>query len=86
MRYGYLAPLAAMAVVGCANTTGSEGPSSASASAPKAEKVSINENPYPSTYKPYPGVATAIRNVTIFDGEGGQIDNGVVFFLSLIHI
>jgi len=80
MRYGYLAPLAAIAVVGCANTTSAEGPSSASASAPKAEKVSINENPYPSTYKPYPGQPTAIRNVTIFDGEGGQIDNGVVFF------
>lgn len=37
------------------------------------------ENPYPSTYKPYPGVATAIRGATIFDGEGGRIENGVVF-------
>ncbi|HNW17445.1 MAG TPA: amidohydrolase, partial [Sphingorhabdus lacus] len=36
--------------------------------------------PFPSTYKAYPGVATAIRNVTIYDGEGGKIDNGVVFF------
>ena len=35
---------------------------------------------YPSTYKAYPGVATAIRNVTIFDGEGGRIENGIVFF------
>ncbi|QGY79960.1 amidohydrolase [Sphingorhabdus lacus] len=35
--------------------------------------------PFPSTYKAYPGVATAIRNVTIYDGEGGKIDNGVVF-------
>jgi imidazolonepropionase-like amidohydrolase len=34
---------------------------------------------FPSTYKAYPGVATAIRNVTIYDGEGGKIDNGVVF-------
>ena len=37
------------------------------------------DNPYPSTYKPYPGVATAIRGATIFDGEGGRIDKGVVF-------
>jgi imidazolonepropionase-like amidohydrolase len=35
--------------------------------------------PFPSTYKAYPGVATAIRNVTVYDGEGGKIDNGVVF-------
>jgi hypothetical protein len=34
--------------------------------------------PFPSTYKAYPNVATAIRNVTIFDGEGNRIDNGVV--------
>ncbi|MDR7155422.1 imidazolonepropionase-like amidohydrolase [Sphingobium xenophagum] len=37
------------------------------------------ENPYPSTYKAYPGTATAIRGATIFDGEGGRIDNGVIF-------
>ncbi len=37
------------------------------------------ENPYPSTYKAYPGRPTAIRDATIFDGEGGRIDNGVVF-------
>lgn len=37
------------------------------------------ENPYPSTYKAYPGVATAIRGATIFDGEGGRIENGVIF-------
>jgi imidazolonepropionase-like amidohydrolase len=37
------------------------------------------ENPYPSTYKAYPGRPTAIRGATIFDGEGGRIDNGVVF-------
>ncbi len=35
--------------------------------------------PFPSTYKAYPGIATAIRNVTIFDGEGGRIENGVLF-------
>jgi len=48
--------------------------------APPAQGSSAEpENPYPSTYKPYPGRPTAIRNATIFDGEGGRIDNGVVF-------
>ncbi|MCI4589873.1 amidohydrolase [Sphingobium sp. BYY-5] len=37
------------------------------------------DNPYPSTYKAYPGRPTVIRGATIFDGEGGRIDNGVVF-------
>ena len=37
------------------------------------------ENPYPSTYHPYGGRPTVLRGATIFDGEGGRIDNGVVF-------
>ena len=37
-------------------------------------------DPYPSTYKPYPGVPTLVRGVTIFDGEGGRIDGGSVLF------
>ena len=37
-------------------------------------------DPYPSTYRPYPGVATLVRNVTVFDGEGGRIENGQVLF------
>ena len=39
-----------------------------------------NHDPYPSTYKPYPGVPTLVTNVTILDGEGGRIDNGAVLF------
>ncbi len=57
--------------------------SAGSGSAPKtaaAKPAPLNKDPYPSTYKPYPGVATAIRNVTIYDGEGGRIENGVVVF------
>ena len=56
-------------------TAKSDSPKSASAGKPAA-KV---EAPFPSTYKAYPGPATAIRNVIIFDGEGSRIDNGVVF-------
>jgi len=43
-----------------------------------APPIRINEDPYPSTYARYPGVPTLIRNATVFDGEGGRIDNGQV--------
>jgi imidazolonepropionase-like amidohydrolase len=45
-----------------------------------AKQVAPNKDPYPSTYRIYPGTATAIRNVTIYDGEGGRINNGAVLF------
>jgi imidazolonepropionase-like amidohydrolase len=40
--------------------------------------VRINPDPYPSTYHRYPGALTAIRGATVFDGEGGRIDNGTL--------
>jgi imidazolonepropionase-like amidohydrolase len=43
-----------------------------------APAIHVNEDPYPSTYVPYPSVPTAIRGATIFDGLGGRIDNGTV--------
>ncbi len=66
------AALAALSLSGC----GTKEEKPASVSAKPAEKVPA---PFASTYKAYPGIATAIRNVTIYDGEGGKIDNGVVF-------
>ena len=45
---------------------------------PKKAAIPVNEDPYPSTYHAYPGTPTAIRGVTIFDGEGGQVDNGTI--------
>ena len=48
------------------------------AAAPKA--WGFAKDPYPSTYKPYAGVPTLSRNVTIYDGEGGRIDNGALLF------
>ncbi|MFM2300399.1 MAG: hypothetical protein RLZZ84_135 [Pseudomonadota bacterium] len=38
----------------------------------------FNKNPYPSTYKPYPGTPTALVGATVFDGAGGRIDGGTV--------
>ena len=38
----------------------------------------FNKDPYPSTYKPYPGRATLIVGATVFDGTGKRFDKGVV--------
>lgn len=38
------------------------------------------DTPYPSTYRPYPGVPTALVGATIYDGAGGRIENGTVLF------
>jgi len=67
-----LALTLAAALAACADKP----PPRTASSAPRKDAV---PTAYPSTYKPYPGVATVIRNATIFDGEGGRIDNGVVF-------
>jgi len=48
--------------------------------AKKAPPVRYARNPYPSTYHAYPGTPTLVRNVTVFDGEGGRIDGGAVLF------
>lgn len=76
MRLLWAASLFALAA--CAQTSAKTKP--ADKPAPAAAKV--NPDPYPSTYKPYPGRPTVIRNVTIYDGEGGRIENGVIFFVS----
>ena len=63
------AAVAAATLTGCAALT---------PPAKKSAAVRINEDPYPSTYAPYPGVPTVIRNATVLDGEGGRIDGGTV--------
>ena len=46
----------------------------------QAPHVSINTDPYPSTYTPISGKPTVITNVTILDGVGSRIENGMVYF------
>ena len=65
------AAVAAVLLTGCAATTSPPA---------KAAPLRINENPYPSTYTRYPGAVTVIRGATVFDGEGGRIENGTVIF------
>ena len=38
----------------------------------------FDPNPYPSTYRVYPGVPTALIGATVYDGEGGRIERGTV--------
>ncbi|MGV3768805.1 MAG: amidohydrolase [Sphingobium phenoxybenzoativorans] len=82
-RLTRLALLACAGLAACA-APAAEGPKSANAksSAAKENPSAEPDDPYPSTYQPYPGMPTVVRNVTIFDGEGGRIDNGVIFFVS----
>ncbi|MDM8010407.1 MAG: amidohydrolase [Parasphingorhabdus sp.] len=64
-------------LAGC-TASGAE-PSSASAAPPPS---SARGGPaFPSTYRAYPSAPTAITGVTIFDGEGGKIDNGTLFMV-----
>ncbi|WP_066480284.1 MULTISPECIES: amidohydrolase [unclassified Sphingomonas] len=62
------------------------GEAKSASAAPKSSKPApgkgkgFDHNPFPSTYRVYPGVPTLITNVTILDGEGARIDNGAVLF------
>ncbi|WP_164117281.1 amidohydrolase [Sphingorhabdus sp. Alg239-R122] len=80
MRIALLAPLLSIAMVGCAaSSSDNKVQSNGSAETDKTERVRFSDNPYPSTYKPYPSAATVITGATVYDGEGGRIDSGVVF-------
>ncbi|WP_414902675.1 amidohydrolase [Sphingomonas flavalba] len=72
----FAALLATSLLAACAN---GEAPKSAAAT-PPPNKPAFSADPYPSTYKPYPGVPTVVTGVTIYDGEGGRIDNGQILF------
>jgi imidazolonepropionase-like amidohydrolase len=78
LRLVAAASLAAL-LAGCATMeTEARSASAESAAAPRSAPVG---DPYPSTYRPYPGVPTAIVNATIYDGEGARIDNGTIVLL-----
>src|SRR3989344_1847285 len=79
VKAGLLAAVS-LAFAGC---TANGGEVETASSKPAAEKpVKFNKDPYPSTYKGYPTRLTVVRNVTIFDGEGGRIDNGSIVLSS----
>jgi imidazolonepropionase-like amidohydrolase len=67
-------------VIALAGCTVSKTPPKVAAAKPAAAAPKLNKDPYPSTYKAYPGQPTLVRNVTIYDGEGGRIEHGSVLF------
>ena len=72
------AALAAALAVGCAGHESEAQSASAQNKASAPPRYSPPDDPYPSTYRVYPGTLTAITGATIFDGEGGRIDNGTI--------
>jgi len=79
MRRIVLAALAGALVLGGCDADGG-GVKSASASSAPAAPEEFNKDPYPSTYKAYPGTPTALVGATVYDGAGGKIDQGTVLF------
>jgi imidazolonepropionase-like amidohydrolase len=77
MKHLLLAVAATALIAGCATSQGGQQAQTA-AKAPEPARVARAADPYPSTYRPYPGVVTAITGATIFDGEGGRIENGTI--------
>lgn len=75
---GGLLAAVSLAFAGCAASGGETKSAGAKPTASAEKPVKFNKDPYPSTYKAYPGRVTLVRNVTIFDGEGGRIDNGAI--------
>lgn len=78
MKFGALLAVVAggMAVTGCAATAAERNTASASSASTKAAEPA--KIAFPSTYRAYPSTPTAVTGVTIYDGEGGRIDNGTV--------
>jgi imidazolonepropionase-like amidohydrolase len=71
---------AAILASACASTpeTPVAAPADPAAAKPTAQRVIYNKNPYPSTYKPMPSEDVLIRNATVLDGTGRQLDGGSV--------
>jgi imidazolonepropionase-like amidohydrolase len=87
-RLGAIGAAAAAALLfGCANqgarpqASSSASPAAAASSSARPRYVPPDD-PYPSTYRPYGGVPTAITGATIYDGEGGRIENGTIVMVA----
>src|ERR1700722_7447923 len=74
---GVLSVAVSLTLVACA---ASAPPKTAASTPPPAAVIKYDTDPFPSTYKAYPGVPTLVRDVTIYDGKGGRIDHGAVLF------
>ncbi|HEV2079252.1 MAG TPA: amidohydrolase, partial [Allosphingosinicella sp.] len=66
------------AFLSACTTPADQRPQAAEAKPPAAAPQAYSRDPFPSTYRAYPGVVTAITGATIYDGEGGRIENGTI--------
>ncbi len=82
-----LAVLVSASLTACATTTatppssksaGTTPSAQASAPLPKGLDPAASKDPFPSTYRPLPGRATALVGATVLTGTGARIDNGTV--------
>ena len=87
MRLAYQRVMSFMmsfALLACATAPGMKNATTSppGSNQPTAAKLPLpwDTDPFPSTYKAFPGTPTLLRDVTIFDGEGGRIDHGAVLF------
>ncbi|WP_286710771.1 MULTISPECIES: amidohydrolase [unclassified Sphingomonas] len=76
--FGALAGLAACDSGGTRAQSAASDPAPAASGPGKGKGYS--HDPFPSTYRAYPGAPTLLTNVTVLDGEGGRIDRGQVLF------
>ncbi|HEX5644355.1 MAG TPA: amidohydrolase [Erythrobacter sp.] len=65
----------ALALAACA-TTGETAAKPVTASSDAS--AGFDKNPYPSTYRPYPGSPTALVGATVYDGTGRVFENSTV--------
>jgi imidazolonepropionase-like amidohydrolase len=73
------AGLLVLLLAGCA-TTGARKDAQAPVAPALPGGSPAAESAFASSYRAWPGVATVIRNVTLFDGKGGRIDGGAIRF------
>ena len=83
LRVACGAVAALVALGGCAasvtvNENGVRDDTDAGRAAANGPLVTVDPDPFPSTYRPLASEPTAIVGATILDGKGGRIDNGYV--------
>ena len=78
MRNTALAALCAATLLSACSTSSQSDERAATASDRAPARSAAPADPFPSTYHAYPGALTAITGATIYDGEGGRIENGTV--------
>ncbi|WP_315764238.1 amidohydrolase [Sphingomonas sp. Y38-1Y] len=80
MKRTLLLGAAAALLAGCAAQGGGETKSASTKAPGPGLNKGYSHDPFPSTYRAYPGRPTLITNVTVLDGEGGRIEGGQVLF------